>query len=345
MSNGIVFATGGTTRKARFVQHKWQDFDFVCQQASEKLLPVFEKYKVSKVANCMTAGGLWGGFIFVQEVSKHLNKICYPFSSNCDVGELTELVINDNIDTLVALPNFAVKLFIYCRNNQIKMDPIKTVFYFGEGFSEEDRKLIPSHISIKPMAYTTQETGVLGFHCPYSDEETYHIFDHVQASVSGSTGGLIVDVAFPSGAVLKGHETNDCVDILPPYECLCTHKGHSIKWKGREEHFSNIFGISISAEEIKNAYWQVNEETKGQIDDIQIISGFKNNQCYVDILVSCDPKFHSIQIDELARVNHLVKELYHDTELFNLQYVSHDRFEVHPVSGKMKFHIIKNVTF
>ncbi|MGI9878403.1 hypothetical protein ACKVMW_22705 [Vibrio chagasii] len=343
MSEGIVFATGGTTRKARVVTHKWEDFDFVCSQAAKHLEPLFKTCNPRSVANCMAAGGLWGGFIFVQEVLKIRNLRCYPFGSGCDLEQLANYMVNEKIDTIVALPNFSVRFFLHCQEQGIDISGIKTLFYFGEGFSSEDRKCIPNDIDIHPFAYTTQETGVLGYSCPHTDANTYHLHDHVHGYLGSDDRSFFVDVTFPSGTELKGHNTNDCVNLVENHDCLCGFNGTSIEFVGREENYSNVLGTSISAEEIKRAFDSVVPSSSKQILGIQIISGVRQSRSYVDIFVSGSEMLKEVSIEQLAAENDLVRELYLDADVCRLRNIKTSDFSVNPISGKVNFHIVRNI--
>ncbi|EHU4633251.1 hypothetical protein KY827_004621, partial [Salmonella enterica] len=64
--SAIVFATGGTTADARTVEHPWENYQFVSSAAAQALGPLFNDLKVRAVANCLTAGNLWGGFLFAH---------------------------------------------------------------------------------------------------------------------------------------------------------------------------------------------------------------------------------------------------------------------------------------
>lgn len=108
----IVFATGGTTRNARTVEHPWENYQFVASTAAQTLAPLFRELQVSSVANCLTAGNLWGGFLFAHEICRQLQVKYYPFASMVDHTALCEAISAGAIDTIICLPSFAERLLV-----------------------------------------------------------------------------------------------------------------------------------------------------------------------------------------------------------------------------------------
>ncbi|WP_028672315.1 hypothetical protein [Saccharospirillum impatiens] len=344
MNNGIVFATGGTTKKARVVQHAWEDFEFVCQQSATKIRPIFSQLSVEKIANCMAAGGLWGGFIFVQEVAKITNRTCYPFSSSYDIEKLVNHILDCRIDTLIALPNYVVRLYGYCAENDIDISCLKTIFYFGEGFVCEDKRFIPKGTTILPLTYTTQETGVLGYKCSSLAEQEYHVFRHVNAYQNSDSNSLVVDLEFPSGKKVLAHNTNDIVSIRDSHKCNCGFEGKTLILHGREQHYANILGTSISREEIELAFDKLIVGSSALIWRIQIATGIKESQPYVTILIDSDSSLHHLEFLDIANANSLINELYQDASIATLTFTDYSNFHCHPISGKTPFHVTKNIS-
>ncbi|WP_330168021.1 hypothetical protein [Bartonella grahamii] len=128
----IIFATGGTTRVPKTLRHKWLNYEFVTHSAAKKLETVFKDCSVNAVANCLTAGGLWGGFLFAHEICRLLKVTYYPFASMIDLETLSSAIEEFSIDTIICLPSFADKLITISRKQKLKS--LKNLFYLGEAF-------------------------------------------------------------------------------------------------------------------------------------------------------------------------------------------------------------------
>ncbi|PIT69748.1 hypothetical protein [Bartonella tribocorum] len=76
----IIFATGGTTRVPTTLRHKWLNYAFVTHTAAKNLKTVFKNCSVKSVANCLTAGVLWGEFLFAHEICRLL-KVTLPLNA------------------------------------------------------------------------------------------------------------------------------------------------------------------------------------------------------------------------------------------------------------------------
>lgn len=81
----------------------------------------------------------------------------------------------------------------------------KNLFYLGEIFQPESvlkiKDIIPK-LHIKPLSFTTQETGPIGFQCSEINGDIYHLVRHIQVKSNPENDELIVSVF-----ILKTHHT------------------------------------------------------------------------------------------------------------------------------------------
>ena len=126
----IVFATGGTTKNSKLFKHDWECYEFSVSKAAISLEEVFNKLSVCNVANCLTAGNLWGGFLFAHEICRILQLNYYPFTSTVDNDELACLIKAYEIDTIFCLPSFADRLITKSRRDNLIS--LGNLFFLGE---------------------------------------------------------------------------------------------------------------------------------------------------------------------------------------------------------------------
>ncbi|WP_208438428.1 hypothetical protein [Bartonella vinsonii] len=111
---------------------------------------------------------------------------------------------------------------------------------------------IISELRIKPFAYTTQETGPIGFQCFHIYGDVYHLYDHIQVKSNPENDELIVSVFYPDDEPLLEHATGDIANIAHNQSCSCRYRGHTLHFRGRIPAFHNVMGTSISVHDFIN---------------------------------------------------------------------------------------------
>ncbi|WP_415843301.1 AMP-binding protein [Xenorhabdus thuongxuanensis] len=92
---------------------------------------------------------------------------------------LCEAIDANEIDTIICLPSFLERLLHSGDTGQLSS--LRTIFYLGEMFPasliDKVRQNL-QNITIKSLAYTSQETGPIGYQCSSLDGNNYHNFPH-----------------------------------------------------------------------------------------------------------------------------------------------------------------------
>lgn len=316
--SAIVFATGGTTTDARTVEHPWENYQFVTSAAAQALRPLFRDLQVRTVANCLTAGNLWGGFLFAHEICRHLEVKYYPFASVVEHDALCEAIYVGTIDTIICLPSFAERLLIPERKAQLAS--VRNIFYLGEMFPDslvvKTQKLLPG-VCIKPLAYTSQETGPIGFQCTHLSSTRYHIYEHVDLVCSPVSGEFSVTVKYPGQSHLLDHTMGDVGVLERNVLCPCGHTGDVLHLHGRLPTSRNILGTSVSIHE----FARVLSEDSGPVSDtdLQLVEVDYEDQGLGLVLMVCRrSQLSANTIGDRLRSSPLIRELINDALYFHV---------------------------
>ncbi|MBJ9739916.1 hypothetical protein I5523_09700 [Acinetobacter oleivorans] len=333
----IVFATGGTTEKARTVEHPWDSYQFVTSAAAQALKPLFNELAVSSVANCLTSGNLWGGFLFAHEICRLLKVKYYPFASIVDSDVLCEAVDRFSIDTIICLPSFAECFLL--PEQKAQLSTLKNIFYLGEIFPDsliaQAQELFPG-ICIKPLAYTSQETGPIGFQCSYLIGNHYHIYEHVEITRNPESGELIVNVNVPENNLLLNHMMGDVGELKQDFLCSCGYRSDVLHLYGRVPTSRNILGTSISIYEFVRVL--ANASTEMLTDaDLQLVEVKSEGKGLGLVLMICNRKNISIHcISELLKSSSLIKEIINDSLYFHIFITDKSKFFKSETTQKIK---------
>ena len=317
--SAIVFATGGTTANARTVEHPWENYQFVTSAAAQALRPLFRELQVHSVANCLTAGNLWGGFLFAHEICRHLGVKYYPFASVVEYDVLCEAICTGSIDSIICLPSFAERLLIPEHKSQLTS--VRNIFYLGEMFPdslvEKIKKMLPD-VCIKPLAYTSQETGPVGFQCSYLSGDRYHIYDHVDIVCAPGSGEFTVTVRYPGENHLLDHPMGDVGALERNALCPCGHTGNILHIHGRIPTSRNILGTSVSIHEFAGV---LSESPDNSISDtdLQLIEVDYEEQGLGLVLMVCQrSQISADTIGERLKSSPLIRELINDALYFHV---------------------------
>jgi phenylacetate-CoA ligase len=333
----IVFATGGTTGKSKIVEHDWSMYNFVTEVAAAKFSDLVKAYDIKKIANCFTAGNLWGGFLFAHELCRNAAVHYYPYASAIDCSSLCTEIQNNRIDSLLCLPSFAEKLIN--ESNATELSSLKNILYLGESFSLNSilriRNILPG-IHIKPLAYTSQETGVLGFQCENLEGNDYHVYEHVKIVENENNGELIASLTYSNGISLENHATGDVGNISNSYNCPCGHNGSNVKLTGRLSTHTNILGTSISIYEFVNAL-RATGNNHIEAGNIQLVTSLIHAKgTSITLLINNKVVIDRKLFKESLLTSPLIKEVISDSSSFVIRVLDKKEFLLSNVSGKIK---------
>jgi len=323
----IVFATGGTTEKSRTVEHPWENYQFVTSSAAHALSPLFRDLAVTSVANCLGAGNLWGGFLFAHEICKLLKVKYFPFASIVDTDTLCEAIEANEIDTIICLPGFLERLLHSGDTRQLSS--LRTIFYLGEMFPasliDKVRQNL-QEITIKPLAYTSQETGPIGYQCAYLDGNNYHIYEHVKLHRNSDSGELSVKVYYPGQSPLLDHKMSDVGQLKKDTLCACGHRGDLLHLHGRVPTARNILGTSISIYEFVHVLSACSADELTEAD-LQLVEQRNENQGPgLVLMIRKNAQIPRDKIPALLNTSPLIKELIGKSSYFHVHITDRDEF-------------------
>lgn len=323
----IVFATGGTTDKSRTVEHPWEHYQFVTATAAHALSSLFSELPVVSVANCLGAGNLWGGFLFAHEICKLLKVKYYPYASIVDTDTLCEAIETNEIDTIICLPSFLERLIH--SGNTGQLSSLRTIFYLGEMFPtslvDKVKKNI-QEVTIKPLAYTSQETGPIGYQCAHLDGNHYHIYEHVKLRCNSESGELSVTVHYPGQHDLLDHKMSDVGQLEKDTLCKCGHRGDLLHLHGRIPTARNILGTSISIFEFVHVLSTCSENELTETDLQLVELRNKDQGLGLLLMISSSAHISPDNIPALLNTSPLIKELISKSSYFQVYLTNREKF-------------------
>ncbi|WP_396925812.1 phenylacetate--CoA ligase family protein [Mycolicibacterium sp.] len=255
-SPGLVLRSSGTASRPKVLYHSWDFTDRVGHlgvRGVRAALPT----RPSKVANCLWPGDLNGAFLFVQDITRSLPALSFAMGELTATADAAAVIAAHGIDTLVASPAYGAELVAGTRDL-----PLRNFLFIGESLGTERERVVRSAaptLTIRSLAYSTSETGPIGYQCHHQTGSVHHIHeDAVLLEVidetgrpvpAGTPGELVITPLTTSGMALMRYRLGDRGQLLSD-ACPCGSAVRSVKLLGRMPNSMTVDTITFSSDHL-----------------------------------------------------------------------------------------------
>lgn len=351
----LFFKSGGTTGKPKKAIYTYDDYHVQMQAGAEALFAAGLEPDKDRCANLFYSGHMYGGFISFWSILENLQVKQFPITAIPEFDELTQQIIDNQIDTLLGMPFYLSQLFENSFDELAAYGGLKKVFYGGEHWPEEQRKKYEEAFGIKlfkSAIYGSNDAGPMGYACSHTDGSIHHVLTQTQyleilkidsdePVEKGETGRLIFTSKYRKGQALNRYEIGDLGRWVEG-ECECGRKAPRFELLGR---FGDIFKMG--------PLFNYNEFVRALSDDLKysgslqlVLTAEKNGPQTIlmridkNVTFSNDEILHSIYkaFPTIKMVNE--KEILIDVKVERLE---ESAFEKVTTTGKLKRIIDKRI--
>lgn len=252
---GLVIGSSGTTRKRKVLYHTWQNEVEVGSRGARgvrRALPTAPR----RIGNVMESGNLFGAFLFGIDVARRLPAQVFPLAAIDELDEVADIVAEHAIDTLFTYPAYAARLFAVGGE---RLGSVRHLLYIGGGLGAASRRAIQAaapHLVIRSLAYSTSETGPIGYQCGCCDDRTHHVHDDAvlveivhertgQPVEPGQIGEVIATPLVGDGMALFRYRIGDRARWAQD-PCPCGSEARRLVLEGRVDQSINVHVTVIS---------------------------------------------------------------------------------------------------
>ncbi|MBV9515256.1 MAG: hypothetical protein JO280_14640 [Mycobacteriaceae bacterium] len=258
-SPGLVLRSSGTASQPKILYHSWEFNDRVRHLGARGLRAALQT-PPNRVANCLFAGDLNGAFLFVQDVTRSLPALAFAMGEYTSAAEAAAVIEAHRIDTLAASPAYGTELL--ARLGSRPRQPLRNFLFIGESLGAERERVLrcaAPDLAVRSLAYSTTETGPLGYQCPHQAGAVHHL--HEDATVlevidkagrpvpPGTPGELVVTPLTTSGMALFRYRLGDRGQLIPS-PCGCGSAARSVLLLGRMPNSMTVDTITFSSEQL-----------------------------------------------------------------------------------------------
>ncbi|MFJ5534781.1 phenylacetate--CoA ligase family protein [Streptomyces sp. NPDC093261] len=205
------------------------------------------------VINAMAPGDLFGGYGFVDAVLARRGAAVLPAGTSLPAAHLAELIDDVDVRALVSLPIHIERLQAHIPEALARL---AAVYYIGDRMDVTlTDRLAASGTRVRSFAYSTTETGPIGYQCAHLTGAEHHVHeDLVVAEVldddhrrlpDGMWGSLAVTVLTTTGAALVRYLVGDHA-MLRPSNCPCGSPARILRIGDRDGASTNIDGTVVT---------------------------------------------------------------------------------------------------
>ncbi|MEV6024705.1 acyl-CoA reductase [Streptomyces sp. NPDC052036] len=174
----LHFRSGGSTGAPALSVFTCEDYDNQMRAAADGLLAAGFDPARDRAANLFYCGGMYGSFISFFSILERLNATQIPMAAGPDHAVVTEALVAHRADTLFGMPSYLWQLFHAEADRLRAYGGIRTVFYGGEHFTAEQRRVLTEEFGvevIRSAAYGSTDLGPLGYQCAESGGSVHHV--------------------------------------------------------------------------------------------------------------------------------------------------------------------------
>ncbi|MEU5794746.1 aldehyde dehydrogenase family protein [Streptomyces sp. NPDC047813] len=219
----LYFRSGGSTGAPALSVFTVDDYDNQMRAAADGLLAAGFDPARDRAANLFYCGGMYGSFISFFSILERLNATQLPMAAGPDHATVAEALVTHRADTVFGMPSYLWQLFHAEADRLRAYGGIRTVFYGGEHFTGEQRRVLMEEFGvevIRSAAYGSTDLGPLGYQCASSDGSVHHVLTDLHTLeildpgadrpvTPGEPGRLVFTSRARAGQRLERYEIGD----------------------------------------------------------------------------------------------------------------------------------------
>lgn len=348
----LLLKSGGSSGKAKYAPHLYGDADVTYEETARFMMAAGIDPKKDVCMNLFYSGGLYGGFISIYEALKKADAVQLPMTALSDTAAVMDEIIACNVNVLLGMPTYLLKLFSEQKEAFLKYGKIESVFYSGEHFDPSQVEYLKKTFNIKRVAslvYGCNEIGSMGYACEHCEGSIHHVvatkyleilkLDRDEPVEDGEIGRLVWTPRDQENISVKRYEIGDLGRFIKE-PCKCGRAAPRFELLGR---FGDVFKFATNYVNYKKIKSVLGKEL-GYSGWLQVVLSYDS----VDCMRICVEDSFSVSETEalavLARSYPEIAETLEDkTGSVSLVKQSKDSFELSTGGGKVRAVLDKRI--
>jgi phenylacetate-coenzyme A ligase PaaK-like adenylate-forming protein len=274
----LYVKSGGSSGKTILSSYSYRDYHFEMRALAESLIGIGLEPKTDRVINLLSAGHLYGGFISYGCILELANAKNFPMAEIAESGDAARAIVDLNINTVMGMPSYLLKVFRENETILAKYKGIKKVFYGGEFISAENKDYLRKTFDVEiiaSMGYGSNDVGPIGYACEYCTDGVHHLLsgimdmeiikqDKDEPVEKGETGRILLSPKFREGHSAVRYEIGDLGRWIEG-DCLCGRKNPRFELMGRYGDMVRVGGCFLNYKKLSGIISSKLENTQMQM--------------------------------------------------------------------------------
>lgn len=304
----LLLKSGGSSGNAKYAPHTYEDAEVTYSETGRFIIAAGIDPKKDKCMNLFYSGSLYGGFISIYEALKSADIIQLPMTAEMDMDLVASEIIANNVNVIMGMPTYLLRLFREQKDTLLKYGGIKTVLYGGEHFDPAQIEYLKNTFGIKrvgSLAYGCNEIGSMGYACEYCEGSIHHVvaskyleilkLDCDEPVEDGEIGRLVWTPVDQENISIQRYEIGDLGRFIKE-PCRCGRAAPRFELLGR---FGDIFKFATNYVNYKKIK-QVFTEKLNYTGWLQILLDYNEISC-MTVCVENDLSLSEAEALELLR--------------------------------------------
>jgi phenylacetate-CoA ligase len=252
---GYTSRSGGTTGEPRFSVYGGEEWEAMIARSVDVLRAVGLR-RGDRVANCLTAGDLYGSFVSFDHINVRVGATSFAFAATRNAEAFVAAWREFGINVVQAMPTYLIPLLREARalESNLRFD---TLIYGGMPLSRTDARWLADELGVTRCAAIlgANDGGPIGFQCEAMSGNYYHLvddFNYVECVDSasapvpeGTMGRMLITSLGKFAYPLVRYEIGDLGRIVPG-ACSCGRTSRRLEFLGRIEDRVEWRGITFT---------------------------------------------------------------------------------------------------
>lgn len=262
VTGGYVARSGGTTGAPRYSVYDGDDWEALVARSVDVLYAVGLK-SGDRVANCLTAGDLYGSFVSFDHINVRAGATSFAFATTSTPAAFVEAWRAYRINVVEAMPSFIIPFL----KEALLLEPnlsVETFIYGGMPLAATDERWLREALGVTRIGavFGANDGGPIGYQCTALRGRLYHTLDDYNlveivddagsAVPAGTAGRILITSLRKFASPLLRYEIGDLGRIVPG-ACDCGRSSRRLELLGRIEDGVRHRGGTFSWTEVAEA--------------------------------------------------------------------------------------------
>ncbi|MFD8705341.1 acyl-CoA reductase [Kitasatospora sp. NPDC059648] len=343
----LHFRSGGSTGAPALSVFTNADYDTQMRACADGLLAAGFDPARDRAANLFYCGGMYGSFISFFSILERLNATQLPIAAGPDHAATAEALVTYRADAVFGMPSYLWQLFHDQSTALRAYGGIRKVFYGGEHFTAEQRRVLTEEFGIeliRSAAYGSTDLGPLGYQCTHAEGSVHHVLtglhtleilapDADRPVPAGQPGRLVFTSRTRAGQRLERYQIGDLGRAVEGV-CPCGSHAPRIELLGR---YGDVVRVGTYFLNVRR-FIAVAEEELGYRGELQLLlspgDGREQVTVRLDERYAPDPAAAAAVFP--AAIPELASAVAEDLLAFTVETADSAAFDRTPTSGKLR---------